>query len=111
MFECGNICKLFVFNIFQVIFEAVKGDNYQGDISIDDVSFTPYCKYGNPLPTVPPTSPHPTTPGPCGAGKFQCKKSQTCILRSKVCDYWKDCPDGSDEVKCGKLKRVIYKAV
>ncbi|CAB4029849.1 MAM and LDL-receptor class A domain-containing 2-like, partial [Paramuricea clavata] len=86
---------------FQIIIEAVRGTNYQGDISIDDVSLTPYCKRGSTLPTAPPTSPQPTTPGPCGSGRFQCKQSQTCISNSQICDYWKDCPDGSDEAKCG----------
>ena len=89
-----------------MIFEAIRGSNYQGDISIDDVSFTPFCKRGNPLPTAPPTPAPSTTPGPCGLGRFQCKASKLCIANSKVCDYWKDCKDGSDEAKCGKLKKI-----
>lgn len=28
---------------FQVVLEAVVGDGYQGDIAIDDVTFTPDC--------------------------------------------------------------------
>ena len=34
----------------QVIFEAVVGTSYQGDIAIDDISFTPQCLVGGTIP-------------------------------------------------------------
>lgn len=60
----------------QVIFEAIRGSGYQGDIAIDDVTFTvgacvvlPH----NAVPTLPPTTGAttglPTSPPP---GPFDC---------------------------------------
>ena len=34
----------------QVIFEAVVGTSYQGDIAIDDISFTETCIVGGTIP-------------------------------------------------------------
>ena len=38
----------------------------------------------------------------CPETKFKCKKSGQCIEKEKVCDYVKDCLDGSDEDECRK---------
>lgn len=35
--------QLYQSDSFQVVIEAVVGDGYQGDIAIDDVTFTPDC--------------------------------------------------------------------
>ena len=34
---------------FQVIIEGVRGTGYSGDISLDDISFTPGCKFNGAL--------------------------------------------------------------
>ena len=39
---------------------------------------------------------------PCGStSKFLCRKTDEYIDISKVCDFRKDCSDGSDELNCG----------
>lgn len=40
----------------------------------------------------------------CNLDQFQCASSKTCIHREYVCDMINDCPDGSDEKNCSKLK-------
>ena len=45
--------------MLQVVIESVRGSSYQGDISIDDLSMTQFCRsYSGPIPTPPP--PHPS---------------------------------------------------
>lgn len=38
----------------------------------------------------------------CRANEFYCESDKKCIDESKVCDFFKDCQDGSDEAKCGE---------
>ncbi|EDO47788.1 predicted protein [Nematostella vectensis] len=87
---------------FQIVIEAVIGKNYQGDISIDDVSLTPFCRpYTGPKPTGPtPTPSRPPTLPPCPFGLFRCTDG-SCIMQSLRCDYQNDCSDGLDEASCG----------
>ncbi|XP_048242500.1 MAM and LDL-receptor class A domain-containing protein 2-like [Haliotis rufescens] len=96
-------------NSFQVIIEGKIGDSYSGDIAIDDVSFTPDCQYsGQSLPDAPrpavtgtTLTPPTTAPHSCDLNKeFNCHVSGKCINKIKVCDFRKDCPDGSDESSC-----------
>ena len=82
------------------------GQSYQGDISIDDVSLSQFCRlYTGPTPTAPP----PTTGAPtiplCPGFRFKCSNGP-CIDPKYVCDYRDDCGDGSDEVNCGMLTSV-----
>ncbi|XP_064160473.1 basement membrane-specific heparan sulfate proteoglycan core protein-like isoform X1 [Anguilla rostrata] len=57
----------------------------------------------SPTPTVTPPDrrpPSPPMPGPCRLDQARCPSGQ-CIPRDYLCDGEKDCPDGSDEIKCG----------
>ena len=88
---------------FQVVIESVRGSSYLGDIAIDDLSMTQFCRpYTGPPPTAPPSTIPPPTTNPCPGIQYQCTDG-TCIQSSKRCDYRKDCNDGSDEVNCGML--------
>ncbi|KAG7477685.1 hypothetical protein MATL_G00072180 [Megalops atlanticus] len=44
--------------------------------------------------------PSPPVPGPCRVDQATCPTGE-CIPRDYLCDGEKDCPDGSDELKCG----------
>lgn len=37
---------------------------------------------------------------PCPDGFFKCKDSGQCLSKSLKCDFFEDCPDGSDENDC-----------
>eukprot|EP00794_Sanderia_malayensis_P017044 gene17044-18759_t len=89
----------FVKTNYRVIIEGKRGGGYKGDIAIDDVSFTPGCNvdFSATLAPVPVTS---TPPTGCLSGEFRCSSDTTCIKAYKVCDFNKDCPDGSDEARC-----------
>ncbi|GFQ90524.1 gastric intrinsic factor [Trichonephila clavata] len=54
----------------------------------------------DPPPTLAPTS-EDWTVGPCYPRQFLCADRNTCIDSRSVCNGNEDCPDGSDEVKCG----------
>lgn len=55
---------------FQVVIEGLSGPGFQGDIAIDDVSFTPNCRPDSTasISTTIPTG--PPIPG-CQPGKFK----------------------------------------
>lgn len=90
---------------FQIILQASVGDSHSGDIAIDDISTTPDClSYNQALPYAPPPTVPPTTPTPahnCSASQFHCKSNQ-CISKVLVCNFQKDCSDGSDELNCAQ---------
>ncbi|KAG7165100.1 MAM and LDL-receptor class A domain-containing protein 2-like 1, partial [Homarus americanus] len=81
---------------FKILLEAKVGEKFDGDIAIDDVSFSLDCKPTNSLPTVSPT------PGPCSNGQYFCSSGE-CIPDSKVCDLRYDCRDNSDELSCPSI--------
>ncbi|XP_062522144.1 MAM and LDL-receptor class A domain-containing protein 2-like isoform X2 [Corticium candelabrum] len=75
---------------FELIFEVTSGPDftdtvgYQGDIAIDDVSFSNCLAEPNRR---------------CRENEFICSNGH-CINSDYVCDYEHDCHDGSDEINC-----------
>ncbi|KAM3593244.1 uncharacterized protein V6R79_008413 [Siganus canaliculatus] len=92
---------------FQILIEGTVGDDFSGDIAIDDLSFLNCELYEGDLPkpntTTPVTTPIPTVkPDNCPDGEFMCGTHRECIANNKVCDFRTDCSDGSDELDCVK---------
>ncbi|XP_074549659.1 MAM and LDL-receptor class A domain-containing protein 1 isoform X2 [Halichoeres trimaculatus] len=93
---------------FQIVVEGTVGDDFNGDIAIDDLSFLNCTPYDGELPkpnTTPPTVTPPTStvqPHSCPDGEFVCGTHGECVSYSKVCDFRQDCSDGSDEFNCVK---------
>uniref|UniRef100_A0A3Q3L091 MAM domain-containing protein n=1 Tax=Mastacembelus armatus TaxID=205130 RepID=A0A3Q3L091_9TELE len=92
---------------FQILIEGTVGDDFNGDIGIDDLSFLDCVPYEGELPPNT-TTPAVTTPAPtvqphsCPDGEFVCGAHGECVPESKVCDFRHDCSDGSDETNCVK---------
>ncbi|KAM9332638.1 MAM and LDL-receptor class A domain-containing protein 1 [Pholidichthys leucotaenia] len=95
---------------FQILIEGTVGDDFNGDIAIDDLSFLNCDPYEGELPSVNTTTPEMTTPAPtiqpnsCPQGQFSCGLYGECISMSQVCDFRRDCADGADEINCVKEK-------
>uniref|UniRef100_A0A8C3AYV8 MAM and LDL receptor class A domain containing 1 n=1 Tax=Cyclopterus lumpus TaxID=8103 RepID=A0A8C3AYV8_CYCLU len=93
---------------FQILIEGTVGDDFNGDIAIDDLSFLECDPYDGELPTSNTTTPAVTTAAPtvqphsCPEGEFVCGTHGECVANSKVCDFRRDCSDGSDEENCVK---------
>lgn len=66
------------------------------------------CFVPGEFPTANTTNPAVTTPAPtvqphsCPDREFVCVAHGECVANSKVCDFRRDCSDGSDELNCGK---------
>ncbi|KAJ8048131.1 MAM and LDL-receptor class A domain-containing protein 1 [Holothuria leucospilota] len=88
-------------NDFQVVFEANRGISVIGDISLDDISFSPGCRdAGRNLPVATTLIPPFTRPGGgCDTGFFSCDDGR-CVRGDAYCDFHFDCFDGSDEADC-----------
>ncbi|XP_024910376.1 MAM and LDL-receptor class A domain-containing protein 1 isoform X3 [Cynoglossus semilaevis] len=91
---------------FQVLIEGTVGDDFHGDIAIDDLSFLDCVPYQGELPavnaTVPTVTTSPTTAlsHTCLQGEFVCGSHDQCVPQNKKCDFRADCSDGSDEKYC-----------
>lgn len=69
-------------------------------ISIDDTTFSPQCVVSTVIPT---GTPPPIKSNCTSAKPFSCvNNASICLPMSKVCDFYYDCPDASDERNCGK---------
>ncbi|XP_043921445.1 MAM and LDL-receptor class A domain-containing protein 1 [Protopterus annectens] len=93
---------------FQILLEGYVGDNINGDIAIDDLSFIDCSLYYGELPTIIPTTPSETStletlpPHNCTGNEFVCRTSGGCINVNQKCDFRDDCQDKSDEFFCAK---------
>uniref|UniRef100_A0A3Q3M1K5 MAM and LDL receptor class A domain containing 1 n=1 Tax=Labrus bergylta TaxID=56723 RepID=A0A3Q3M1K5_9LABR len=93
---------------FQIVIEGTVGDDFNGDIAIDDLSFLNCVPYEGELPkpntTTPTVTPPASTvlPHSCPDGEFVCGAHGECVSNSNVCDFRQDCSDGSDEFNCVK---------
>ncbi|XP_036374066.1 MAM and LDL-receptor class A domain-containing protein 1 [Megalops cyprinoides] len=91
---------------FQVLVEGTVGDDFNGDIAIDDLSFLDCVPYDGDLPSEVPTTPPgvvtpPTIfPNSCLEGEMVCGVSGECVDWKKRCDFRQDCSEGSDELYC-----------
>jgi hypothetical protein len=68
-------------------------------IAIDDITFSQQCVPPNGITVTPP--PINTTASVCTSTQFMCAQSRTCIDIIRLCDFFIDCDDASDEKECG----------
>ncbi|KAL1271156.1 hypothetical protein QQF64_030172 [Cirrhinus molitorella] len=93
---------------FQILVEGTVGDDFRGDIAIDDLSFLGCQPYDGELPSNEPSTfaPIPTLsaapPHSCPPDQFVCSTTRECVSLSQVCNFTPDCSDSSDEEHCVK---------
>lgn len=93
---------------FQILVEGTVGDDFRGDIAIDDLSFIGCQPYDGELPSKEPSTfaPIPTSsaapPHSCPPDQFVCSTTRECVSLSQVCNFKPDCSDSSDEEHCVK---------
>ncbi|XP_023673966.2 MAM and LDL-receptor class A domain-containing protein 1 isoform X1 [Paramormyrops kingsleyae] len=91
---------------FQILVEGTVGDDFTGDIAIDDLSFLDCIPHDGDLPMPGSTTPpgitiSPTgTGGTCADGQLVCGSTGECISLAHRCDFHRDCDDGTDEQDC-----------
>ncbi|XP_064478697.1 MAM and LDL-receptor class A domain-containing protein 1-like isoform X2 [Ornithodoros turicata] len=86
---------------YQVVLEgSINGSRTQtGYVAIDDVTFATTCTpLSGPAPQVKKSV---LATRLCPQGQYPCKTSHQCLDQSLVCDFKRDCKDGSDEAQCG----------
>ncbi|XP_051970443.1 MAM and LDL-receptor class A domain-containing protein 1-like isoform X1 [Xyrauchen texanus] len=103
-----NILQIHSAHHFQILVEGTVGDDFRGDIAIDDLSFFGCQPYEGELPSTEPSTSAPVLtlstapPHICPPGKFVCATTKECVSLSQVCDFTADCSDSSDEEHCAK---------
>ncbi|KAM9230178.1 MAM and LDL-receptor class A domain-containing protein 1 [Dugong dugon] len=100
--KCLNVSSV---QPFQILVEASVGDDFTGDIAIDDLSFMDCTLYSGNLPVDFPTLtktsiPVTLSPHNCTDREFACRSNGHCIEKIQKCDFRHDCPDKSDESSC-----------
>uniref|UniRef100_A0A8C4X4S6 MAM and LDL receptor class A domain containing 1 n=1 Tax=Erpetoichthys calabaricus TaxID=27687 RepID=A0A8C4X4S6_ERPCA len=93
---------------FQVLVEGTVGDDLNGDIAIDDLSFMDCLLYDGECNAsllhifIFYSSLHTSvsTPNNCSHEQFACQETGRCIDAGRRCDFRGDCADESDEVTC-----------
>ncbi|KAL1006836.1 hypothetical protein UPYG_G00077810 [Umbra pygmaea] len=93
---------------FEILIEGTVGDDFNGDIAIDDLSFLNCSLYNGVLPSnsrptsLPPTDAPTVQPYICPEGQFACGTHRECVEERRVCDFRHDCSNGLDEQHCVK---------
>ncbi|XP_069067879.1 MAM and LDL-receptor class A domain-containing protein 1 isoform X2 [Pleurodeles waltl] len=90
---------------FQILVKGIVGDDFTGDIGIDDLSFYDCNLYSGVLPTRPTVPLGTTLPVTlpnhnCTEEEFVCQSNGKCIQQTQKCDFRNDCSDHSDELHC-----------
>ena len=86
---------------YQVVIEGLSGPGYQGDIALDDISFTPNCRPDT-TATISPIPPSGTPPPGCNLGQYRylcCKSGQYCRY---LC-----CKSGQISLQC-KIRNISF---
>ncbi|CAF1046788.1 unnamed protein product [Didymodactylos carnosus] len=84
---------------FEVLIEGVRGLSYEGEIGVDDTSFTPGCRLQSQV-TLPPHS-YSTTASPyCNSTHSHCEIGKQCIPKDQFCNFNIECTDQTDEKPC-----------
>ncbi|KAJ8419179.1 hypothetical protein AAFF_G00006780 [Aldrovandia affinis] len=89
-----------------VLVEGTVGDDFNGDIAIDDLSFLDCDPYDGDLPSDVPTtspgtvSPETVHPNSCSEEELVCGVTGVCVDWIKRCDFRHDCSEGTDELYC-----------
>lgn len=85
---------------FQILIEGVRGPSYEGDIGVDDLSFTSSCKLDT-FVTLPPFI-YSTTQSPyCNSTHSHCSTNKNeCIPKDQFCNFNIECTDQTDELSC-----------
>lgn len=85
---------------WRIAIEAIRSMGPEGDVAIDDLTFSDSCSLGGNTTTSTSTpTMSPTTPGVCSDQQFQCGDLQ-CIPKEQICDFRPQCHDASDEQGC-----------